>query len=77
MYLVIESKSEMPMKQRGLTGGTDGREKACVWDVYWVWWMYSKYSICLHAKDLMEPLYNKMKLKTNSKIVSTDKHYNS
>lgn len=30
MYLVIESKSEMPMKQRGLTGGTDGREKACL-----------------------------------------------
>lgn len=53
VYLVIESKSEMPMKQGGLTGGMDGREKACVWDVYWVWWMYSKYFICLHAKDLM------------------------
>lgn len=30
------------MKQRGETGGMDGREKARVWGVYWVWGGYTQ-----------------------------------
>ena len=32
----------MPMKQRGQTGGMDGREKAYECGVYWVWGGYTK-----------------------------------